>query len=145
MTPRRMEAVMPISALLLPWLMGVSVPLRSRTFTLVLSAAGFVAVTVEVGASVATGAAAGGLVEPGLLPVAIIDVAPLVLGVVVGVVAVAALPKATVLGGGAVDGSPVVSAAALDGSCAGGLLAHAAAQRAKVTATMVVFMSIPLV
>jgi hypothetical protein len=44
-------------------------------------------------------------------------------------------------------GSPGVSALALDGSCAGGLLEPAQAKEpmAQVTAMMVVFMSIPLV
>jgi hypothetical protein len=37
MTPLRMAAVIPISAELLPWFIGVSVPLRSRAFTRVLS------------------------------------------------------------------------------------------------------------
>jgi hypothetical protein len=125
MTPRRIEAVMPISALLLPWLMGVSVPLRSRVLSFVLSALpvwspepGFVVVTVDPGASVLLGLAAGGLIAPGFVPVAIIDVAPVGLAAVAGVVGVvvAALPKATALGGGEAAGAPGVSAAALDGS-----------------------------
>jgi len=91
--------------------------------------------------------AAGGLIEPPFAGGAIIDVAPepgagvvVVVGVVLGAIDAVVVTVPVCATG------VVVSAAALDGSCAGGFdPAHAAEQRAQVTATMVVFMSIPLV
>jgi hypothetical protein len=84
--------------------------------------------------------------DPPFAPGPIIDVAPEGAGVQVVVGVVGGVIRTPGVTGSVCATGVVVSAAALDGSCAGGFdPAQAAEQRTKVTAAMVVFMSVPLV